>query len=144
MTSRRTILTTIAAATLAFGAIAVAAPSASAARSEDTTTCTVEQRTELRSTITDLKARIAERRLTAEERAAKQAERRAAIADLKAQAREAAGGQTLTDQQRAELKARIAALVAAERQARLDRRTTIEDLKAQLVTAKTSLQACRT
>ena len=143
MTSRRTILTTIAAATLAFGAIAVAAPSASAAPSEDTTTCTVEQRTELRSTITDLKSRIAERRLTAEERAAKQAERRAAIADLKAQAREAAGGQTLTDQQRAELKARIAALVAAERQARLDRRTTIEDLKAQLVTAKTSLRACR-
>ena len=75
MTSRRTILTTIAAATLAFGAIAVAAPSASAAPSEDTTTCTVEQRTELRTTIADLKSRIAERRLTAEERAAKQAER---------------------------------------------------------------------
>lgn len=143
MTSRRTILTTIAAATLAFGAFAVTAPSASAVPSEDTTTCTVEQRTELRATITDLKSRVAERRLTAEERAAKQAQRRAAIADLKAQAREAAGGQTLTDVQRADLKARIATLVEAERQARQDRRTAIDDLKAQLRTAKTSLRACR-
>ena len=143
MTSRRTILTTIAAATLAFGAFAVTAPSASAVPSDDTTTCTVEQRTELRATITDLKSRVAERRLTAEERAAKQAQRRAAIADLKAQAREAAGGQTLTDVQRADLKARIATLVEAERQARRDRRTAIDDLKAQLRTAKTSLRACR-
>lgn len=143
MTSHRTLRTTIAAATLALTAFAVTAPSASAAPSEDTTTCTVEQRTELRATITDLKSRIAERRLTAEERATKQVERRTAIAGLKAQAREAAGGQTLTDAERADLKARISTLVEAERQTRLDRHTAMDAFKVQLRTAKTSLRACR-
>ena len=144
MTAHRTILTSIAAATLAFGTIAIAAPAATAAPAAQSSTCTVQQRTDLKATIADLHAKITAQKLTPQERADQRAARKAAIADLKAQARAESGTARLTDQQKADLKVKIQALVDADKQKAAARHAGIADLKAQIATAKTSLRACRT
>jgi hypothetical protein len=143
VTAHRTVLTTIAAATLAFGAIAVAAPMATAAPAAQPSTCTVQQRTELKATIADLKAKIAAQKLTPQERADLQSARKAAIANLKAQARVDAGTAKLTDLQKAELKAKIQALRETDKQKAAARHAAIAELKTQILTSKGTLQTCR-
>ena len=142
MTISGKFITTIAASGLAICALGTGAPAAVADPATNTSTCTVQQRSDLKATVTDLRTRIAAQKLTAQERADMQAARKAAIADLRAKAQAAAGAAKLTPAQKAALRAQIQVLIDADRGEIEARHAAITGLKAQLLTAVTALKAC--
>lgn len=142
MSRTRTIVTAIAAGTLSLGAVAVGAPSALAAPSDDTAACSVEHRAELRATIAGLREQIVTTRLTPEQHAERHSARLAAIAALRAQYRPDAGDPAAVASARAGLAQARADLAAttdpvvrdALRQQIAGLRATIEDSRGTTLT----------
>lgn len=135
----RPLVTSTAVAVLSIGLFAGLAPAATAADSP--AGCSAAERAALRQEIATVKGQMNDLRLSPDQRAEQRAARKQAIEAIKA--KYGVPGTTLSPEKRAEMKAEIQATVGQAKQARSDRRSQLDPLKAKARAAHDQLQACR-